>query len=556
MPGPPSRRIPDAVLSAVAAVALVGLSMVRVASTWSVTSETSDEPAHVRSGLEWLGQGTYRFSAVDPPLSRLPVAALPYLAGYRFAPPDVAPPEGLSVDALDSDDLRPLSLARAGVLPLFAMAAAVVWLWARRAGGPLVALLAVFVFALDPAVLAHTGVATTDVELTAVFCGALLAFVAWWESPTAGGALLAGALFGLALASKFVALALPLCALAAGAVLAWVGTRPVVPRRTLALHALGALGVALLVVWASYRFSVGTLDADLDPHTLARLRTGCSSTVCTALSALAGHALPAPAFLHGLWELEWEERVGHPSYLLGAWSQHGFRAYYLVALLVKTPLPELLLGAAGVVLALRAWPRARAAKVLAPVAAAIALVAVASLGRINIGVRHVLPVFALMSVTGGGALAALIRAVPGPAVTRAGARVLAAALAAWLLVESHAPHPGYLSYFNETVGDDGDLVLLDSDLDWGQDLLHLERLLRDRGVRQLSLRYFGPAVLSRHDLPPWVPLDPDRPAVGWVAISAMYRRSPGFAWIGAYKPVARAGRSIDLYLLPPPVAAP
>jgi hypothetical protein len=36
----------------------------------------------------------------------------------------------------------------------------------------------------------------------------------------------------------------------------------------------------------------------------------------------------------------------------------------------------------------------------------------------------------------------------------------------------------------------------------------------------------------------------------------MYRRSPGFAWIGAYKPVARAGRSIDLYLLPPPVAAP
>src|SRR5580692_8905440 len=128
-------------LSALAATALVLLSAARVASTWHQLSETSDEPAHVRSGLEWLGQGTYRFSTVDPPLSRLPVAVGPYLAGYRFAPPGVAPPHGRSVDELDSDDPGPLSLARAGVLPMFALAAAVVWLWARRAAGPLVALL-------------------------------------------------------------------------------------------------------------------------------------------------------------------------------------------------------------------------------------------------------------------------------------------------------------------------------------------------------------------------------------------------------------------------------
>jgi hypothetical protein len=500
-------------LSALAATALVLVSMARVASTWHELSETSDEPAHVRSGLEWLGPGTYRFSTIDPPLSRLPVAVGPYLAGYRFAPPGFSPPQGRSVDELDSDDPGPLSLARAGVLPMFALAAATVWLWARCAAGPLVALLAVVIFALDPTVLAHAGVATTDVELTAVFCGALLAFVAWWEAPTWRSALLAGTLFGLALASKYVALALPACALASASVLAWGGKRPASPGRTLALHGLAASGVAVLVVWVSYRLSF-------------------------------------EGWFAGLRELEREERVGHPSYLLGEWSLHGFRAYYLVALLAKTPLPELMLGAGGVALVLRTWSRQRAARVLAPVAAAVALVAVASLGRINIGVRHVLPVFALMSIAAGSGLATLVGDVRSPATTRAGARVLAAVLGAWLVVESHLAHPDYLAYFNESVGDDGDRVLLDSDLDWGQDLFQLERLLRQRGIEQVHLLYFGPAILSRHALPEVLPLERGERARGWVAISAMYRRSPGFEWLAAYTPVARAGRSIDLFHVP------
>ena len=92
-------------------------------------------------------------------------------------------------------------------------------------------------------------------------------------------------------------------------------------------------------------------------------------------------------------------------------------------------------------------------------------------------------------------------------------------------------------------------MLLDSDLDWGQDLYQLERVLRDRGIRQVHLAYFGPAVLSRHALPAVLPLERGQRADGWVAVSAMYRRSPGFEWLAAYQPVARAGRSIDLYFV-------
>ena len=534
------------VVSALAAALLVLVAMVRIASTWSQLSETADEPAHVRAGLEWLDVGTFRWNPVDPPLSRLPAAIGPYLSDVRFSRPGVAPARGLPVDALDSDDPTLLRRARMGVLPFFALTAAMVWWWAKRAGGPLVALLAVGIVSLDPVVLGHAALATTDMENTAAFVGALLAFVCWWEAPSRLRSLVAGALLGVALASKLVALVLPACALAAALVLTWGGVaRP--PRRTLALHAGGALGVALLVLWASYRFSVGALDGELSRATLARFAEGCTSLTCRGLQSLSRVSLPAPDWLYGLRELDWEERDGHPSYLLGTWRMSGFGAYYLVALLVKTPLPELLLALGGLVLAVRVRSRAEAGHLLAPVAAAITLVAAASLGHVNIGVRHVLPVYPLLAVVEASALAALIRDVSGPRANRLVARVLAAALVIALVAGSVAAHPDYLASFNATVGDDGDRVLLDSDLDWGQDLFHLEQLLRERGVDRLHLVYFGPAVLERHALPPHAPLERNQPVTGWLAISAMYRRSPGFEWLDAYQPVARAGRSIYLY---------
>jgi hypothetical protein len=235
---------------------------------------------------------------------------------------------------------------------------------------------------------------------------------------------------------------------------------------------------------------------------------------------------------------------------------HGFGAYYLIGLLVKTPLPELLLAVGAVVLVLRTERREKSAPVLAPVAAAAVLIVFASLGNVQIGIRHVLPVFALLAIAGGRGLAALVRDVPGPLATRVACRVVATGLAGWLFVASFAAHPEYIGYFNETVGADGDLVLLDSDLDWGQDLWRLERVLRERAVDRVHIAYFGPALLSRHALPELVPLERDVRVTGWIAISAMYRRSPGFEWLAAYQPVARAGRSIDLYFVPDPSPAP
>ena len=135
--------------------------------------------------------------------------------------------------------------------------------------------------------------------------------------------------------------------------------------------------------------------------------------------------------------------------------------------------------------------------------------------------------------------------------------VLAAALTGWLVAESVRAHPDYLPYFNQLAGKHPERVLLDSDLDWGQDLGRLADTLRARGAPQVWIAYHGNVDLSRQGLPPYTELPPDQPVTGWVAAS-LFRLalgSPGgsidaYAWLRPYQPVARVGHSILLYYIP------
>jgi hypothetical protein len=140
-----------------------------------------------------------------------------------------------------------------------------------------------------------------------------------------------------------------------------------------------------------------------------------------------------------------------------------------------------------------------------------------------------------------------------------------AALLAWHLAASSLAHPDYLASFNELCSARPERVLLDSDLDWGQDLLRLETLLRQRGVPSVTIGYLGNADLDRHALPPFRRLLPAPPGgrwTGWIAISewvlkgVAFHDHDRFAWLEAYQPVARAGRSIRLYYVPEDAGTP
>jgi len=252
-------------------------------------------------------------------------------------------------------------------------------------------------------------------------------------------------------------------------------------------------------------------------------------------------------FAEGVVALKAHNDTGHLSFLLGHVKAGGWWYFYLVALAVKTPLPLLIAGSIGLGLLARDGWRERNPWRLAPPVLFLTLLAFASLfSRINIGIRHVLILYPFMALGGAYALGLLWRS--GFLVGRA----VAVLVVAWQVSTLATAYPDYFPYFNETVSHP-EHVLVDSDLDWGQDLRRLERRLQELKVPSVNLAYQGTADLSREMLPPYVRLPPRQPATGWVAITALTREHEpaGYAWLNAYRPVERVGKTIDLYFIAP-----
>jgi hypothetical protein len=531
----------------------LALGVARIVATYHVFNQTWDEPAHVAAGMQWLDRGRYTYEPLHPPLARVMEALGPRLAGIRSAGQTNVWLEGNAILHAGGRYDRNLALARLGVLPFFLLATLVVCAWAWRLGGAPAAVSAVLLFTTLPPVLAHAGIATTDMAVTATIALAALCLIRWLEQPTRGRSLALGAALGLALLSKLSALLfLP----AAGIAIALsrrqqhapeTGPRPR-PSRTTMLRLTYA--ATLLTIWAGYRFSVGPLIAPAVPAVPAG-----ASAPPPALDRVA-HApvFPAPALFEGLGQLAAKNRAGHKSYLLGEVRTTGWWYFFPVALAVKTPLPFLLLVAAGLAASWRGYSGADRRRQLEPAAIAFAILLVCLPSRINIGLRHVLPMYPFLAVVAGLGAVALWRARRAVRTARA----LAVLLVAWQVVASARTHPDYLAYFNELAGRHPERILVDSDLDDGQDLKRLADTLRARRIPAVSLAYAGSATVAEHGLPPIHWLQPHRPVTGWVAASLYSLKlgsldRPGhddFVWLERYRPVALVGRSIRLYYVP------
>jgi hypothetical protein len=158
--------------------------------------------------------------------------------------------------------------------------------------------------------------------------------------------------------------------------------------------------------------------------------------------------------------------------------------------------------------------------------------------HVAIGLRHLLPVYPFACML---AAAGLFRWRP-----------LAIALGAWLLIATTIAHPDYLAYFNEAAFGRPDFFLVDSDLDWGQDILRLTRTV-DARTQSLTIAYFGTADLRRHNLPPFHTLRQGEAPYGWMALSLTILRKgkpPGRFQFLEGVPYTMIGKSIRLYYRP------
>jgi hypothetical protein len=506
------------------------IGCLRIAATWSELGLTFDEPQHFACGLEYLAKHVYRYETQHPPLARAMTAVLPFLSGARPSGNSDRESEGVGLLIHSGNPDRFLALMRAGILPFFLLACLVVFFWTRHTFGSPAAALATLLFTLVPPVLAHAGLATTDMGLAACLGAAFFALILWAESPGWKRSVLLGLAGASAVLCKFTALGY-LPAAAVLALLVWgMVTKPGSAQlaqlaRERATGFLLAAATGVLTIWAAYYFSFGPMPG-------------------------GGASLPAPEFFDGIRSALRHNSEGHPSYLLGRNGNFGWWYYFPVALAVKTPIAFLILSALGAWLCIKRRAQAGA---LLPLAFVLGILLPAMAGHVNIGVRHILPIYMGLSII---AAAGLIRIAQTTAVG-------ALALVLWMALSGALCHPDYLAYFNEIAGSEPEKVLVDSDLDWGQSTKPLARRLKQLGATEVNfgVRNGRSAYLEVWPgLPKIKPIHPAVPAEGWTAVSptidkttqyGLYFRYPTVQpWFDNLTPRERVG-SYLLYYLPP-----
>jgi hypothetical protein len=557
-------------------------------------SPTIDEVGHLPAALCHWQTGRFDLYRVNPPLVRV-VAALPVLVcrpsiDWRLYPADYRSRQEFEVgrEFIGDNGERSFwyfTLARWACIPFSLLGGYVCWRWAGEVFGGVAGLLALALWCFCPNVLAHGQMITPDVGAAALGVAAQYCFWRWLKEPDWGWAYAAGAVLGLAELTKMTWTVLfllwPLLWLA------WRWPQRRTLRRSVWLgqgkQLLCMLALAFFLINAGYGFE-GSFERLGDYTFTSKPLSGQpeSAPAREPGNRFAGGPLgrilvPFPqAYVMGIdgQKADFEEKYW--SYLGGDWRKGGWWYYYLYGLAVKVPLGTWLLALLAVGLACgRGSYRAPWRDELTLLAPAVVILAlVSSQTGFNHHLRYVLPVFPFAFI--------LISRV-GLAAAR-GAKTVAAigaAALAWSVVSSLLVYPHNLSYFNELVGGPthGGEHLVDSNLDWGQDLLELRRWLAEHPeARSLGLVYFGGfdpvAAGLEFTLPPPGPVTgSDRvgpgavtlgPRPGWFAVSETILRGygfgvfdgkggriwlegPGYAYFQHFRPVARAGYSIVIY---------
>ena len=533
-------------------ILLILVSCLLAASTWRVFGHTWDEPEHLAAGMELVDRGQYEYDTEHPPLARVLLALGPRLAGsHSFGtPPPDGTQEGIDILYEGGHYDRTLTLARLGALPFLVVLLFAMWLWARQvmeSEGP--ALLAVLLLASVPPILGHAALAALDIPAAATTLMALYLLQTWLVRGWRVDAILFGLAAGVAFCTKLSAIP-------------FIGLGMLVLLILRTFVSVAPAAVSLKRRWAGLALMVCAM---LVPITLMYGWSGLQvigmpprfNWVMVYLYPDGGGSsnlirqLRMPGawwnFAEGVMALKAHNDTGHVSYLLGTIKAGGWWYFYLVALAVKTPLPLLISGVVGLFLLARDGLRQASTWRMAPVVLFVTLLVFASaFSRINIGVRHVLILYPFLALGGAYALLCGWRAMP-----RIGTAV-AALVVVWQVSTLATAYPDYFPYFNELVTDPQH-VLVDSDLDWGQDLKRLENRLTQLKVPSVSLAYQGTADLTREALPPFTRLGPGQPTKGWVAVTALTREHEplGYSWLDPYRPVERIGKTIDLYFIPP-----
>ena len=496
-------------------------------------SKTTDEDNHLDYGKRILRFQPDRANFWDS--SKMPIIALN------------AMPSGVA-KILDSRHvtpslvawLRTLYAARLPTVLATLLLILYVYRWANDLYGPGPALVAAILAMLSPNIIAHGTLATTDLYFALGIIVALYYFRRYLLQPTLRNACLSGLTLALAQLTKSFSIllyGLPVCFL----LLPFVFGRPRPDGSTLVArkNILSYFGIALLFLLIV--LNVGfCFDRPFTPLGAYRFE---NSTFIRLQRLPVLRSLPVPVpypFLQGLDMMKNDEQTGLSLghiYLLGQLrsahdaSFRGFKSYYAVALFFKEPIALQVLFVLGLVWAGRNRRLhdflVGEGLLLAP--AAVLLAWLSFFNREQIGIRHLLPFFAIDIIVAAAAFV-------GFNAMSHWRKVFLGVLVLWLGVSVASYYPHMIPYMNEWVFDRklAYKIVADSNLDWGQNAGVVERFLKN-----------NPDVIENPEVPV-----AGRILVG-VNVLVGIPREDHMLWLRSrYQPVAHVGYGDLLFIVP------
>lgn len=541
-------------------IVLLAAFVLQAVSSMRLKSPTWDETSYIGLGYYLLTTGKWDVpgSTLHPPLTYY-LNSVPYLFYEVDKTAWEMPP------SLKGEQVSNLSFPLAGLklltdrrypqdqvlfwsrIPTIFLALLLgifVWKWTRELYGSLPAAIALLFFSFSPTILAHARLITPDMALTCFTFISLYYFRGVFRDGSWSTILLCSLFSGLTLLSKYSGLLL--------------------------IPIFFLLAMLLLIsdeeVRVPHRFPfTGLLVHNGRMAKLVRL--GCILFVVVTLALFVvsiGYMLHLDYYVKGALHQLKHAEGGHPAFLMGMYSLEGWWYYYLIAFVIKTPLPLLFLLAVSFIL-FKKNPRFTfldQAFILIPV---VAFFLFFSIKLLCIGLRYVLPVYPFLFVQ--ASMVAGCRLKGKTTIVK----TAVAGMGLWYLISSFSIYPHYLAFFNSAVGgpDNGYKFLVDSNLDWGQDLKGLGVYMKEKGIETIHLSYFGTADPLYYDINyEWMPsyylpddyqgVNPrwktfSAPQSGIVAISATNLQGVYFSdrkfydWLKQKDPIDKIGYSIFIY---------
>ncbi|MDO8676615.1 MAG: glycosyltransferase family 39 protein [Candidatus Azambacteria bacterium] len=596
---------------------LMVFTVLAVTSMWN-DSANYDERIHLPAGYSYLTQQDMRLNPEHPPLVK-DLSALPLLflkINFPYQSPgwntllmsDINRTQAWQTDVTFGNDLLYYSgndaqkMMHYGRLPIILIGLLLgfyVFRFCRELWGETAGLIALSLYSFSPTILAHTRLVTTDVAATAAFFISFYYLYKWLKVSTQRNLWIFGIVFGLALLTKFsIFLLIPILGFIT---LAWVLVQNQKKWFWFGKYIGGfifALIISFLIVGAVYAFHIWNYPPQKQIIDTSFILTTFGFKPLANFNVWLSSQPYLRAFGHyllGFLMVLQRSEGGNTTYYLGETGAAGSWTYFPVVYLIKEPLAYIILSLFAVFIALRkcvSYCRNRAIKHWISDSVDLARNNFAETGmlfivlvyfafsinsNLNIGVRHILPTIPFIYALTARQIAIWIKGniterIPnylgfwqifGLYWKRIKKSALIVLLFMWAILTVLFVYPSFLAYFNEIAGgpDKGHRFVVDSNLDWGQDILRLAQFIEKNNIKEIKMDYFSGAPAEYYIKTAKIEsYNREESQKGWLAVSATIYSGAckgdkipcsygerAYTWLDSYKPVAKIGYSIFVY---------